>query len=268
MTGHVSDNWERGSPYEQYIGRWSRRVAPLFLSWLATGTSKRWVDVGCGTGALSAAILDNCNPATVTGIEPSEGFLRLARENLDDRVAFLAGSAEAIPIEDEAADIVVSGLVLNFVPNLPAALREMARVVSVGGTVGAYVWDYADKMEVIKSFWDAAVVLDPSAEDMHEGTRFPICNPVALRAAFEAAGFAGIDLTSIDVTADFASFEDYWQPFLGGQGPAPAYLMSLSEDRRAQLKDVLRTRISTNKEGRISLKARAWAVRGMKKADR
>lgn len=263
-TLSISDTWERGSPYERYIGRWSRRVAPLFLSWLNLGPGKRWVDVGCGTGALSAAILDNCAPVEVVGVEPSEGFLKLAVQNLNGRAHLLPGSAESISLPDAAADVVVSGLVLNFVRDVQSALREMARVVCADGTVAAYVWDYADKMEVLRIFWDEAVILNPSARDLHEGLRFPICNPPALRAAFEDAGFNEVQVSPIDLTANFAGFDDFWEPFLGGQGPAPAYATSLSEDRRSMLRDALKARLLTNREGPFSLQARAWAVRGKK----
>ena len=156
----VSDTWERGDPYEQYVGRWSRRVAPLFLSWLRVPAGRMWLDVGCGTGALCAAILDHCSPASVAGVEPSEGFLKAAKENLADRAALHLGSATAIPLGDASVNVVVSGLVLNFVPDGRAALAEMARVTGKGGTIAAYVWDYAGKMELIRLFWDAAVELD------------------------------------------------------------------------------------------------------------
>src|SRR5512135_3347257 len=114
--GHkvASDTWERGSQYEHYVGRWSRRVAPLFLSWLRIPAGRKWLDVGCGTGALCAAILDNCSPSSVAGVEPSEGFLGTAKKNLAQRVTFHQGSAMAIPLGDASVDAVVSGLVLNF----------------------------------------------------------------------------------------------------------------------------------------------------------
>jgi ubiquinone/menaquinone biosynthesis C-methylase UbiE len=261
-TLSIDDRWESWNPYEQYIGRWSRRVAPMFLSWLDGGAEKRWVDVGCGPGALATAILDNCSPRSVVGVEPSEGFLKLAVQQLGDRARLLKGDAGSIPLDDGSADIVVSGLVLNFVPDLQLALREMARVTSTRGTVAAYVWDYAQKMELLKFFWDAAVLLDPVASDLHEGVRFPLCNPQALREAFESAGFTGIEVTPLDVTAIFASFDEFWKPFLGGQGPAPAYVLSLSEDQRSSLKETLRAQIKTNEQGAMSLNARAWAIRG------
>lgn len=258
----VSDTWERASPYEHYVGRWSRRVAPQFLSWLALPAGRRWLDVGCGTGALSAAILDQCAPASVVGVEPSDGFLQEAKRNLGERATLLHGSAAAIPLEDGSVDVAVSGLVLNFVPDQRAALAEMARVCAGGGIVAAYVWDYAGRMELMRLFWDAATQLDPAAASLHEGRRFAACNPDALRELFAGAGLDGVDVAVIDIPTPFASFDDYWQPFLGGQGPAPAYAMSLDGSARARLRERLRESIPAAGDGSIALIARAWGVRG------
>ena len=263
----VVDTWVRGNPYEQYIGRWSRQVAPLFLAWLDQPAGKRWLDVGCGTGALSAAILDHCAPSSVVGVEPSDGFLELAIRNLGGKARFLAGDAAALPLDGGACDVVVSGLVLNFVPALPAALAEMRRVAACDGTIAAYVWDYSDGMEIIRYFWDAAASLDSAAARLHEGTRFPVCEPSALKAAFEEAGLTEVGTTSLDVLAAFADFDDYWRPFLGGQGPAPAYAMSLPEEQRAALRDELKSALPPAAGGAISLRARAWAVRGTTRSD-
>lgn len=257
----VSDTWERGNPYEQYVGRWSRRVAPVYLSWLGIPAGRRWLDVGCGTGALCAAIVDHCAPSSLTGIEPSEGFLKTARESLAGRAVLHQASAAAIPLDDAAVDVVVSGLVLNFIPDLRAALAEMARVTSSGGTLSAYVWDYAGKMELMRYFWDAAVELNADAAEWDEGIRFPSCRPEALVAQFTHAGLHGPEVIAIDIPTPFASFEDYWQPFLGGQGPAPAYAMSLDETTRTRLREHLRARIPAQADGAIKLTARAWAVR-------
>ncbi|HSQ19612.1 MAG TPA: class I SAM-dependent methyltransferase, partial [Blastocatellia bacterium] len=125
VSTQISDRWERGDPYEQYVGRWSRRVAPLFLSWLNIPAQRRWLDVGCGTGALCAAILDNCSPMSVVGVEPSEGFLEKAKEQLGARVLLRRGSAVEIPLDDRSVDVTVSGFVLNFVPDARAGMREM-----------------------------------------------------------------------------------------------------------------------------------------------
>lgn len=262
MTVTPSDTWERGDSYERYVGRWSSRVAPLFLSWLRVPAGRKWVDVGCGTGALCAAILEHASPSLVVGVEPSEGFLRTANEKLEGRAVFRQGSATAIPLDDSSVDVVVSGLVLNFVPEPRAALAEMARVTGHEGAIAAYVWDYAGKMELMRIFWDAAVELDPDAAALDEGPRFPLCRPEALTELFASAGLDGIEVTALDAPTIFTSFDDYWQPFLGGQGPAPAYVSSLDEGARARLRVRLRERVPVRPDGSISLIARAWAVRG------
>jgi SAM-dependent methyltransferase len=258
----VSDTWERGSPYERYVGRWSRQVAPKFLSWLNVPAGRKWLDVGCGTGALCAAILDHCAPASVAGVEPSEGFLKTAKDNLANRASLHQGSATQIPLGDASVDVVVSGLVLNFVPDPRAGLAEMARVTGKGGRIAGYVWDYAGKMELMRHFWDAAVALDPAAAKLDEGPRFPLCHPDALEKLFAGAGLKDVAVAPIDIPTPFTSFDDYWQPFLGGQGPAPAYAMSLDEPARARLRERIRERMPTKADGAISLIARAWAVRG------
>ena len=258
----ISDTWESGNPYERYVGRWSRQVAPRFLSWLNIPPGRRWLDVGCGTGALCAAIVDQCSPSSVAGVEPSEGFLKSAKENLAGRATLHQGSATAIPLGDASVDVLVSGLVLNFVPDQRAALVEMARVTAKGGTIAAYVWDYAGKMELMRYFWDAAKELDANAAKLDEGLRFPICRPQALKELFANAGLGAVEETSIDVPTPFRDFDDYWQPFLGGQGPAPAYAMSLEEAARERLRNRIKGQLPAAPDGSISLIARAWAVRG------
>ena len=257
----ISDTWERGDPYEQYVGRWSRRVAPQFLSWLNIPAGRRWLDVGCGTGALSAAILDQCAPVSVIAVEPSEGFLEKAKEQLGSRVLLRRGTATEIPLDNGAVDVTVSGLVLNFVPNGRAAVSEMARVTASGGTIAGYVWDYSGKMELMRYFWDAALELNPEAVKLDEGIRFPVCRPEALTELFASAGLRGAQVTAIDVTTGFADFEDYWRPFRGGQGPAPAYVMALDDTARARLAERIRERLPIQADGSISLIARVWAVR-------
>jgi SAM-dependent methyltransferase len=261
LARSISDSWNRGSPYERYVGRWSRKAAPPFLEWLAMPPGLRWLDVGCGTGALCAAIANRCAPAALAGVEPSEGFLAAARDSLGDRATLAQGSATAIPLPDASVDVIVSGLVLNFVPQQDAALAEMRRVAAPGGTIAAYVWDYAGRMELMRHFWDAVVELDPSSASLDEGVRFPGCRPEALEAAFRKAGLAEVATRAIDVATPFASFDDYWEPFLGGQGPAPAYAMSLDEAARGRLRDRVRERLPVKPDGSIDLVARAWAVR-------
>jgi SAM-dependent methyltransferase len=209
--------------------------------------------------------LKQAAPASVTGIDPAVGFVAYAREYVrDTRASFGVGNAMALPLEDGAFSVVVSGLVLNFVPRPDAALAEMARVTRRDGTVAVYVWDYADRMQMMRVFWDAAVELDPAAADMDEGRRFPVCKPEPLAQLFRGAGLTDIEVRAIDMPTHFRDFDDYWEPFLGAQGPAPGYTMSLPEERRTALRARIRSRLPIAPDGSISLVARAWAVRGSK----
>jgi len=263
MARDAQEVWQAGDAYERYVGRWSRLVARDFLGWLDHTPGLRWVDVGCGTGALSATILEHCAPAALAGIDPSEGFVATARTRIaDPRARFEQGDGQALPLPSGAFDRAVSGLVLNFVADPGAMLREMRRVLRPGGTVALYVWDYAGAMQLMRRFWDAAAALDPAAGALDEGTRFPICQPEALAALFREAGLEAVVTRPIDVSTVFESFDDYWTPFLGGQGPAPGYVMGLTDDRRAALRERLRTTLPAEAGGRIPLVARAWAARG------
>jgi SAM-dependent methyltransferase len=258
------DVWAAGDLYEPYVGRWSRVVAQEFLRWLALPEARDWLDVGCGTGALAQTILQQAKPRSVVGVDPSQGFIDHARERVHgEQVQFLVGDAQALPVANACADVVVAGLVLNFVPDVARAAAEMARAARPGsGVVAAYVWDYAGKMELMRYFWDAAVALDPAAGPLDEGHRFPICQPQPLKALFEQAGLHGVDVRAIDAPTVFRDFDDYWSPFLGGQAPAPGYAMSLDPSRRAALRDHIRSRLPIEPDGSIRLIARAWAVRG------
>jgi SAM-dependent methyltransferase len=238
-------------------------VAREFLAWLSVAPGKQWLDVGCGTAALTQTILALGEPAAVTGIDPSAAYLQYAGSRVSDRRAtFEVGDALSLPGGAGGFDAVVSGLVLNFVPDPNTAVREMARVARTGGVVGAYVWDYAGGMELMRAFWDAAVSLDPAALDLDEGVRFRLCKPEPLRALFVEAGLADVDVRAVDVATPFRDFDDYWTPFLGGQAPAPSYAMSLTEENRAALRDRIRSMLPIAGDGTINLSARAWAVRG------
>jgi SAM-dependent methyltransferase len=259
----MEDVWAVGEAYEAYVGRWSRRVAVAFLSWLDRPAGLRWLDVGCGTGALTASILASADPREVVGADPSPGMLGHARAaTVDARVRFEEGDARSLPLPDGHFDVVVSGLALNFVPEPDLAVAECVRVSTVDGMVAAYVWDYADRMAMMRHFWDAAADVDPAAADRDEGRRFPLCRPEPLRDLWSGAGLSEVGVVPIDIDTVFASFDDLWQPFLGGQGSAPTYTMSLSEEVRAAIRESLRERLPTRDDGSIALTARAWAVRG------
>lgn len=255
--------WAAGALYEPYVGRWSKLVAKELLKWLSIPAQKSWLDVGCGTGALAGAILELGQPTAILGIDSSADFLAYARLHCGSTLAtFETGDAQTLPVESASFDVAVSGLMLNFLPEPQRAVLEMARSVRPGGTVGAYVWDYADRMELIRYFWDAAVALDPTALGFDEGRRFPICHPLALAELFRNAALQEVEVLPITVATRFRDFDDYWLPFLGGQGPAPGFLVSLSEDCRRALRERIRSSLPIAKDGSISLKAGAWAVRG------
>jgi ubiquinone/menaquinone biosynthesis C-methylase UbiE len=261
--GGTEDLWASGDLYERYVGRWSRPVAQAFLAWLDAPAGLDWLEVGCGTGAMTATIAEGCAPGRLVGVDTSAGFLGFARQRLGpDRAELRQADAQALSFADGAFDRVVSGLVLNFVPDQARAAAEMARVARPGGEVALYVWDYAGKMEMMRRFWDAAAALDPRGAEIDENRRFPICRPEPLRQLFEAAGLAEVETRAIDVPTVFRDFADYWTPFLGGQGPAPAYCASLPEDLRAELRERLRGTLPTRPGGSVHLIARAWAVRG------
>jgi len=259
------DVFQIGEAYERYVGRWSRSVAGAFIDWLALPVQGRWLDVGCGTGALTEIIHSRAAPRGVIGIDSSEGFIAHARRHLrDPRANFESGNAEAMPFPDGAFDAAVSGLALNFIPHPEIAIAEMRRTLRAGGTAAVYVWDYAGKMELMRYFWDSAVALDPDALTLNEARRFSICKPEPLLALFEAGGLDRSECRSIDVPTVFGNFDEYWSPFMGGQGSAPTYCNSLSEQRRSRLRDHLRAALPIERDGAIRLIARAWAIRGIK----
>lgn len=263
MAAERKDVWASGHAYEPYVGRWSRLVARQFVEWLGVPPEKNWLDVGCGTGALCEAILVNASPQHVTGIDPSDGFVSFARHTVtDQRATFRVGDAQSLPVAGGSFDATVASLVMNFVSDQAKAVGEMGRATRPGGVVAAYVWDYAGEMQMMRTFWDAAIALDRSAIPLDEGCRFPVCRPESLANLFQSAALEGVAVRAIDIPTIFKDFDDYWTPFLGGQGPAPGYCGSLSEDRRAALRERIRANLPIMDDGSIHLIARAWAVRG------
>lgn len=259
------DAWSAGDSYEAYMGRWSRKIASRFLDWVDAEDQLDWLDVGCGTGALSSTIMSRCNPRDLIGIEQSEGFVAAAQLNVSDgRATFEVGDAQALPLDDHSRDVVASALVLNFVPDIPKALSEMKRVARSGGTIAFYVWDYPGSgMEFMRAFWQAAISLDPSASEFAEGKRFPFCTPDGLTELATNAGLQSIECSAIEVPTVFENFDDYWRPFTLGAGPAPGYCVSLADEARERLRKKLDADLPRQDDGAIALSARAWAVKAL-----
>jgi len=256
-----------GEAYEPLTGRWSRLVAPRFLDWIDAGANGRWLDVGCGTGALIQAILDDRTPREVVGVDPSSAYIAYARRQIvDPRVRYEVGDARSLPVASSQYDAVVSGLVINVLS--PAgqhdAIREMARAARRGGVVAAYVWDYSGQLAPRAQFWDAAIALDPAAAPLDERLHHPICHPDRLTALLQGAGLHAVESGHVDIDAHFQDFDDYWRPFFAGYGPASAYLLSLSPAGQSQLRDRLQATLTPSGDGPFTLPIRAICVRSVK----
>ena len=256
------DAWQAGDSYESYMGRWSRQVAPHFLDRLDARDGLDWLEVGCGTGALSGTIVARHAPRSLIAIDPSEGFLAKARADVPDpRVEFRVGDAQALDVDTASRDIVVSALVLNFVLDKEKALAEMKRAARPGATIAFYVWDYpGGGMEFMRNFWTAAGALDPKARDLTEDKRFPFCTPDGLTDLVRRAGLASVTCAAIEIATVFKDFDDYGHPFTLGAGPAPGYCMSLDDDARQRLKAKLSDSLPRAPDGAIALTARAWMI--------
>lgn len=237
-------------------------MAPLFLHWLNLPNQLAWLVVGCVTGALSKAIYHNWSPNYLCCVDPSNKFLKKVKEKRTFTADFLTGNASSLPITKTDFDVVVSGLALNFFPDPIAAITEMKRVLNKQGNIAAYVWDYAEKMEFLRLFWDTAIEIDPKAVNLDEGKWFPICNTYNLFQLFEHAGLTNIETTFLTINTVFKNFDDSWNPFMGAQGPAPSYLASLVLNLQQTLKHKLQKKLQPNFDGSIHLLARAIAIKG------
>jgi SAM-dependent methyltransferase len=251
--------------YERYMGRWSRLLAPSLVDFSEVGEGNAVLDVGSGTGALAFAVRDAKKTVRVTGIDPSAAYVEHAtHNNADPRVHFSTGDAQSLSFPDAEFDRTISLLVVNFIPDRERALKEMIRVTKPGGIVSAAVWDYAAGMQMLRVFWDEAVQFDAAAEPRDEA-HMPLCKKGELAAAWTKAGLHDVRETSLRATMRFASFEDYWEPFRLGQGPAGAYVARLTPERQRELGQRLRRRLLGGETDHpIVLEASAWAVRGTK----
>jgi SAM-dependent methyltransferase len=263
MQSMKIDKWTSGVHYDQWMGRWSRLLAREFLKWLGLPAGLRWIDVCCGSGIVTEAIVERSTPASVVGVDASAGQIRFACEHrADSRVSFQIADATGLPFADSSFDIAVCGLGLNYIPSPARALEEFRRVVPPNGTVGVYVWDYAHGARFLREFWDAAISIDSEAASFDEALRFPMCSPEGLCSLFEYAKLEEIDVRALDVMTRFSDFDDYWEPLLTGQGSAPNYLVTRDELVRTAIRERLRAKLPRNGEGAIEMPARAWGIRG------
>jgi SAM-dependent methyltransferase len=258
----MSEMFALGDPYRRFMGRWSRRLAPLLVEFAGVGQRDRVLDVGTGTGALAAAIAGAAPAAPVVGIDRSAGFVSDAATRRGDRTRFLVGDAQQLPLRNRSFDRTLSMLVMNFIPAPSSALQEMVRVTRPGGIVATAVWDYGEGMAMLRAFWDEVVRLNPAAASIDE-REMPLCRRGELGALWSQNGLQQVEEQPITIQQSFESFDDYWAPFLGRIGPAGAYVASLSEAGRLRLESALANRLTGGRRDvPIVLQARAWAVKG------
>ncbi len=258
------DFFAESAAYERFMGRWSRQLAPLLVAFADVRANAGVLDVGSGTGALAFAVAGAVPSARITGVDPSAAYVKYAQgRSQGGRAQFVVGDAQQLQLPDASFDHVLSLLVMNFIPDPAKALREMVRVTRRGGVVSAAVWDYADGMQMLRIFWDEAVAQDPSVEPRDE-RHMPLSREGELAALWRNGGLAHVEERPLTIELRFPSFDDYWAPFLGGQGPAGAHVARLTDERRAALAQRLRARLlGAGGDRPFVLRARAWAVKGV-----
>lgn len=250
--------------YERFMGRWSRLVAPKLVDFTDVPDLGRFLDVGSGTGALAFALAEGKPQAHVRGIDPSKEYVEYAstRNPFPNRVSFETGDAQQLRLADASFDASLSLLVFNFIPDPQRALREVRRVTKPGGNISAAVWDYGEGMRMLRAFWDGAVSINAKAEGLDE-RHMPLCRAGELSELWRQGGLENVHEQPLTITMRFASFVDYWGAFLLGQGPAGAYVRTLSRDQVHSLRDEVKSRVSPSAEDLpIALSARAWSVCG------
>ncbi|HZW92371.1 MAG TPA: methyltransferase domain-containing protein [Candidatus Eremiobacteraceae bacterium] len=256
------DRWTSGADYEQWMGRWSRLLAQDFLDWLNLPAGLRWIDVCCGSGVITEAIVERNAPASIVAVDVSVEQINFARKHrARPNVTFELADAMALPFADSSFDVAVCGLGLNYIPNPGQGLKEFCRVLRPEGMVAVYVWDYAQGARFLREFWDAAIAIDSEATAYDQARRFPICTPEGLRGLFEQSRLEDSSVHALDVVTRFISFDDYWEPLLTGQGSAPNYLATRDRKIQDAIRERLRSALPANAHGEIELPSRALAIR-------
>jgi len=257
----ITFNAHNADAYEQVMGRWSRRLAPLLIGFGGVADGDRVLDVGCGTGSLTFALPHLAEIAAITGIDQSEAYVNFARaQNTDPRITIEQADARALPYADATFDRTYSMLVLQFIPDADRTVAEMRRVVRAGGTVAAAVWDSFSGLPFVRMMFDAAAVADPT---FSWPPPRPLGAPGEMASLWQDLGLIEVEQTSLLIRMEFSDFEDYWRPFTTGEGPPGKFVASLSDAARATLITYLRRAyLSGAPDGPRSFVSVAWACRG------
>jgi len=259
---HASD----GAAYERFLGRWTRRLAEPFVEFARLPPAADVLEVGCASGSLALALAAKQPVGRIVALDIAEPYIAFARaRDGAERVAFEVGDACSLRFADGTFAAVLAQLVLNFVSSAPAAVREMRRVTRSGGVLAASVWDFRGGLVFQRLFWDSAAGIDAEAAAARDRLfSHPLALPEGLAELWQTAGLEEVERGSLTIRMEFASFEDYWGPLLGGQGPVGSYVGALSPKGRARLEACVRAAyLSGARDGPRSLTASAWAVRGV-----
>jgi SAM-dependent methyltransferase len=246
--------------YDRLVGRYSPELASKLIQFAGVGPGMRALDVGCGPGALTATLVNLLGPANVSAADPSEPFVEACRARLPG-IEVVIANAESLPLGDDAFDVALSQLVVNFMHDAQVGVREMARVTRPGGIVAGCVWDYSGGMTLLRAFWDAARAVEPERGAAADEGVMRWCAEGELAELWRAVGLRDVRFDALMVSARYTGFEDLWSPFLAGLAPSGAFVKSLSEERRVALHDELRRRLGVG-DRPFELNARAWAVAG------
>ncbi|HEV8720269.1 MAG TPA: class I SAM-dependent methyltransferase [Candidatus Binatia bacterium] len=256
--------FEVAEAYERQMGRWSRLLAPLFVEFVGVRHGDRVLDAGCGTGSLSVTIARMTKAAEIVGIDASKGFIEYAQaQNSDSRVRIELGDVQNLSYPDASFDRCLSLLVVNHIPNTPKAVREMRRVTKPDGVIATAMWDGTGGNEFNDCLWDAAIALDPTVTPSSQ-RQGAYSSPPALSSLWEGAGLTDVEVKSLTMPCGYSSFDEFWNRYLEGQGPAGSYVVGLSADRREALRQRLRQNILRDRpDGPFALTAKAWVVKGI-----
>lgn len=254
-TPHSFDD---SAGYERLMGRWSRAVGAVFIKWMAPPANAQWLDAGCGTGVFTELVLNTCTPASVCAVDPAQSQIEHAsRQPVGQRAEFRVADAQALPFADAAFDVVVTALVINFIPDKPRAISEMRRVARAGGIVAGYVWDFAEELSPSGPFrrgmrcFGAEVAPLPGANESRLA---------ALRALFEQAGLHAITTTTIDVSLPYTDFDDFWQAQTTRYSPTTRMVEAMTTKERGRLMEAVRAEVPVRADGTVEYFARANAI--------